>query len=163
MGDWPERSVAHPAGEPTFGPQPFHSPQNYGYDSTLRIIALIAGTKAGKTSWGPWKLWQWIQRYGGGDYYAITSTYDLFHIKLLPTIRQVFENILGIARYWSQKRILELRDPATGNFLANKADDLMWGRIILRAAEAKTGLEAGDAKGVWMDEAGMDSFSVPGL
>jgi hypothetical protein len=120
---------------------------------------LCAGSKGGKTSWGPWKLWQWIQRYGGGDYYAVTSTYDLFHVKLLPTIRQVFENILGIARYWSQKRVLELRDPATGDFLANKADDLMWGRIILRAAEARGGLEAGDAKGVWMDEAGMDSFT----
>lgn len=151
--------MAHPAGEPSFAPQEFHGPQNYAHDSELRIIALIAGTKGGKTSYGPWKVWQWIQRFGGGDYYAVTSTYDLFHVKLLPSIRQVFENILGVARYWSQKRVLELRDPKSGNFLAQKADDLMWGRIILRAAEAKGGLESGDAKGVWMDEAGMDAFT----
>jgi hypothetical protein len=139
---------------------PYHLPQNVSYDSLSRIVALIAGTKGGKTSYGPWHLWKWIQTLGGGDYYAVTATYDLFHLKMLPAIRQTFEDILGIGRFWSQRRIIELRDPETGRFLARKADDLMWGRIILRAAEARGGLESGDAKGIWIDEAGQASFSA---
>lgn len=159
IGEWPERHVAHPAGSPTYSPRPFHFTQNYAWNCALRIIALIAGSKGGKTSFGPWKLWQWIKRFGGGDYYAVTSTYDLFNIKMLPAMLQTFREILGVGRYWAQKRLIELRDPS-GRFLAEKADDLMWGRIILRAAEARGGLEAGDAKAIWMDEAGQSAFDI---
>lgn len=75
-------------------------------------------------------------------------------------LRECFEHVLQIGRYWSQDRIIELADPATGRFLAKRADDPMYARIILRSAESGDGLESGTARSAWLDEAGMDSFNV---
>jgi hypothetical protein len=36
----------------------------------------------------------------------------------------------------------------------------MWGRIILRSAEAEGGLESTTAKAAWLDEAGQDAFTL---
>jgi hypothetical protein len=78
---------------------------------------------------------------------------------MLPAIRETFETVLGIGRYWSGDRVMEISDPE-GRFLAKKADDPMWGRIILRSAEAQSGLEATTAKAAWLDEAGQPEFHV---
>lgn len=139
-------------------PAPFHRAQDLAFDSPRRIVAMIAGAQSGKTSWGPWWLDQEIRRRGGGDYIVGTSSFDLFKLKLLPAMREVFEHILGLARYWSGDRVLELRNPETGEFMAQRADDAMWARIILRSAESTGGLESTTAKGAWLDEAGQDSF-----
>ena len=92
-----------------------------------------------------------------------TASYDLFKLKMLPEIRNVFEHILRIGRYWSGDKVLEIRDPVTGKFLASRADDPMWGRIVLRSAEAKGGLESSTARSAWLDEAGLfalDAFQA---
>jgi hypothetical protein len=142
----------------------FHPGQMRAWDSDKRIVAIFAGTQGGKTSFG--SIWLWKEIYGdgknpgrgGGDYLAVTASYDLFKLKMLPSLRDWFERTLGVARYWSGDRILELADPATGQFLATRVDDPMWGRIILRSADAEGGLESSTAKGAWLDEAGMDKF-----
>ncbi len=121
---------------------------------------MVAGTKGGKTSFGPWWLWREINECGAGDYIAVTATYDLFKFKLLPALRQVFEEILGIGRWWASGRVMELRDPRTGSFLAQRADDLMYARIITRSADSQRGLESGDAKAAVLDEAGMYSVAA---
>lgn len=118
------------------------------------------GIFAHNTSFGPWWLWRETQLRGPGDYIAATASYDLFKLKMLPEMRTVFEDVLGIGRYWSGDKILELRDPETGEFWADKADDKMWGRIILRSAAAEGGLESATAKAAWLDEVGQDEFRV---
>jgi hypothetical protein len=138
----------------------FHAGQARAWDSRRRFIAVMAGTQSGKTSWGPFWLWREIEQRGAGDYIAVTSTYDLFKLKMLPALRELFESVLKTGRYWSGDRIIELADPGTGRFLANRADDPMWGRIILRSAESGGGLESTTAKGAWLDEAGQPSFSL---
>lgn len=165
VGHWEPESVAHPTGEPGASPAKFHVAQRWAHDASfeqgIQIIAMIAGTKGGKTSYGPWWLWDQIKRKGGGDYMAVTASYDLFHLKMLPAMIQAFVEILGVGKYWSQKRVIELCEPETGRFYAEKADDLMWGRIVLRSAEAKGGLESGDYKAIWADEAGqVDKFTL---
>ncbi len=137
-----------------------HPGQIRAWESTARIIAVIAGSQAGKTSWGPWWEWREIERCGPGDYIAATSSYDLFKLKMLPEIREVFEHILGIGRYWSGDKIMEIRDPETGKFKANRADDSMWARIILRSASSEGGLESTTGKAAWLDEAGQDNFEL---
>lgn len=122
------------------------------------------------TTFGPWWLAREIEQKGRGDYLAITSVYDLFKMKMLPALRQVFEKLLPTVerddgllfrgRYWAGDRVIEICDPETGKFLANRSDDLMWARIILRSADAKGGLEAGTVKAAWLDEAGQDRFTV---
>ncbi len=153
---WPERHVPDPTGNPV----PNHQAQDIALDAIERIVALIAGSQGGKTGFGPQWLWKQIQNLGGGDWFAVTSTYDLFKLKMLPALIHFFVDTLGVARYWSGDRLLELRDPGTGLFHASKAAEPMWGRIILRSADSKGGLEAGTGKGAWLDEAGQDKFDL---
>lgn len=137
-----------------------HRGQARAWRSTRRFVFVFAGSQGGKTSWGPWWLHREVDRRGAGDYLAVTASYDLFKLKMLPEIRTVFEHVLDIGRYWSGERIIELRDPETGKFHAIRADDPMWGRIILRSAESSGGLESATANAAWLDECGQDSFTV---
>lgn len=138
----------------------FHSGQAQAWDSHRRFVAVISGTQGGKTSFAPWWLWREILTCGPGDYIAATSSYDLFKLKFLPEMRTVFEHLLGIGRWWASDRIIEIRDPRTERFLARKADDAMWARIILRSAASGSGLESTTAKGAVLDEAGQKEFVV---
>lgn len=146
-----------------------HPGQAKAWTSEKRFIFVIAGTQGGKTSFGPWWLWREIQRTARSgeqnDYLAVTSSFDLFSIKMLPTMREVFENILGIGRFWSGSGVIEICDldpdsPTYGQFKANRSSDVMWARIILRSAVSRGGLESATAKSAWLDEAGQDNFTV---
>jgi hypothetical protein len=138
----------------------FHPGQGRAWQSQKRVVAILAGTQGGKTSFLPWLLWREIRARGPGDYLAATANYDLFKLKFLPTLREVFEHTLGWGRYWAADRIIELSDPATGQFQAKRADDPMWARIILRSAESGAGLESATARAAILDEAGMDAFRL---
>jgi hypothetical protein len=138
----------------------FHSGQTKAWDSDKRFVLMLAGTQGGKTSFGPWWLWREIQKKGRGDYLAITTSYDLFILKMLPELRKVFEGVLRIGRWWGGYKVIELCDPETGKFLANFQSDEMWGRIILRSANAESGLEASTAKAAWLDECGQDEWTI---
>ncbi len=153
---WPERHIADDNGQPV----PFHRAQDLAWEATERIVGLIAGTQGGKTKFGPPWLLREILTHGAGDYLAITSTFQLFNVKMLPALLHLFEHVLGIGRYWTGARILEIADPETGAFRAKRVQDPMWARIILRSAEAEEGLEAATAKAAWADEAGQDAFSI---
>lgn len=137
-----------------------HEGQQRAWVSERRFVFMIAGTQGGKTSFGPWWLWREIQRRNGGDFLAVTSSFDLFKLKMLPEMRAVYEGVLGIGRYWSGDKIIEVKNPETGKFEANRADDPMWCRIILRSAQAKGGLESATARGAWLDEPGQDEFDL---
>lgn len=140
----------------------FHAGQRRAFGRRERFIGVLAGTQGGKTVWAPWWLYREIYDEsigrGAGDYLAVTASYDLFKLKMLPAIREVFEHVTRAGRYWGSGRLIELADPS-GRFRARRVDDPMWGRVILRSAEAAGGLEASTAKGAWLDEAGLDSFT----
>lgn len=142
-----------------------HAGQLKAWDSARRFVFVLAGTQGGKTSWGPWWLWREVQNTahgapGDNDYLAVTASYDLFKLKMMPALREVFEHNLRLGRYWASERVIELADPNTGKFLANTSDDRMWGRIILRSAAAGGGLESSTARGAWLDECGQDEFTA---
>lgn len=146
-----------------------HYGQSRAWQSTARFIFMLAGTQGGKTSWLPWWLWREIERTARtgelNDYLAVSATFDLFQLKLLPEMRGVFERQVGWGRYWSSNRVIELRDldprsPRYGEFYATRADDEMWGRIILRSAKGESGLESATAKAAILDECGMGTFSL---
>lgn len=122
-------------------------------------MALIAGTQGGKTSYGPWWLAREIDNCGSGDYAAISANYDLFKVKMLPALLLCFEHILKRGRYWASERVIEISDPE-GVFHARKFSDPMYARVILRSAVATGGLESGTLKGLWLDEAGQDDFTI---
>ena len=115
---WPDRHVVGREGQPV----PFHLAQSLAYDSTRRIVALTAGTQVGKTSFSPWWLKKEIETCGGGDYLAVTSSFDLFKLKFLEQMLLVFEQILGWGRYWAGDKVLELKDPLTGSLCRGQSD-----------------------------------------
>jgi hypothetical protein len=112
------------------------------------------------TSFGPWWLWNEIEKRKAGDYLAVTASYDLFKLKMLPALREVFEGVMKCGRYWAGDRVIEIMDPVTEKFLARKATDPMYARIILRSAESGGGLESTTGKAAWIDEAGQDVFTA---
>ncbi len=148
-----------------------HPGQLEAFNSKARFTFVLAGTQGGKTSFGPWWLYEEIKRCGSGDYLAISSTYDLFELKLLPEFLKVFVNILGVGKYWGKTRTIEIMNPETRQFAGKTAEDPnMWARIILRSASAgkaaKKGsnisvssLESATAKAALLDECGMDVFT----
>ena len=142
-----------------------HPGQAQAWRSRRRFTWVFAGTQSGKTSFGPLWLWREIKETalpegGTNDYIVATASYDLFKLKMLPELRNLFEHLLRCARYWSGDRILELADPATGKFWARYADDRMWGRIVLRSAASGGGLESLSGRGGWLDECGQDEFTL---
>lgn len=137
-----------------------HQGQTCAWVSQARFVFVLAGSQGGKTSFGPWWLWREIKQCGGGDFIAATSSYDLFKLKMLPETLRVFEDALKIGRYWAGDKVIEIKNPHTGKFMAKRAMDPMWARIILRSAGAKSGLESLTAKAAWLDEAGQDEFPI---
>lgn len=137
-----------------------HPGQRRTWDSKRRFVGMLAGSQGGKTVFGsPW-LHREIAQKGAGDYLAVTANYDLLKLKMLPELLGYFEQDLGIGRYWAGDRVIELaEDLSPGRFLAKQSTDPMWGRIILRSAEAEAGLESATAKAAWLDEAGHPDFS----
>ena len=140
-----------------------HKYQWRALNSLARFIFILAGTMGGKTSFLPWWLNQEIDNTadprGQNDYLAVTSSFDLFKLKFLPEMKLVFEQILHRGRYWTGLKVIELCDP-DGVFWAEHADDIMWGRIILRSAQSEGGLESSAAKAAILDECGQDEFRI---
>lgn len=124
----------------------FHAGQTKAWDSNRRFVFIVAGTQSGKTSFGPWWLWREIQRCGKGDYLAVTATYDLFKLKMLPEMRHIFCEILSGWSYMASDRVIVSDDNAT--------------RIILRSANSPGGLESATANAAWLDECGQDDFRL---
>lgn len=136
-----------------------HKGQKKAWLSERRFVVILAGTQSGKTVFLPWWLAREVERCGAGDYLAVTASFDLFRVKFLRSIREVFEHILKRGRYWAGDKVMELADPE-GKFWAEKASDPMWGRILLRSASAGSGLESATANAAILDEAGMDEFGL---
>lgn len=143
-----------------------HPGQARAWRSERRFVFVLAGTQGGKTSFGPWWLfreiygWDNCRGHGPGDYLAVTATFDLFKLKMLPALQEVFCHLMGVGRYWGGDKVIELKDPERGEFWAARSTDPMWGRIILRSAVAPGGLEAATAKAAWLDEVGQDDFTL---
>ena len=133
----------------------FNDAQLAAWDSQARFTFMVMGTRGGKTSFSPWWLWREINTTadpeGNNDYLAVTSTYKLFDNAFRPMMQEVFEHVLQTARYWPAAQVFELKDPRKG-FWAKRASDRMWGRILMRTAEAWQSLEAMRARAAVLDE-----------
>jgi hypothetical protein len=123
-----------------------HPGQSRAWASDKRFVFIIAGAQSGKTSFGSAWLLREIQRCGPGDYLAVTSSYDLFKLKLLPEMMRLFCQLLGWGSYQASDRVIQSHDHST--------------RIVLRSANAPGGLESATAKAAWLDECGQDEFTL---
>lgn len=123
-----------------------HEWQQRAWDSTRRFVFMLAGTQSGKTSWLPWLLWREIQRQGEGDYLAVTSTFPLLKLKMLPEFLNVFQHTLHLGEWKASDKVFQFHRDKT--------------RVIFGSATHAESLESATAKAAWLDEVGQDDFRL---
>ncbi len=141
-----------------------HPGQARVYASAKRFPIMLGGPQSGKTSMEPiWLLREIKDTAKAGelnDYLVVEATYDLFKLKMLPEFLDFFVRQLAIGRYWAEDKLIELaEDLVPGKFKAKRGTDAMWGRIILRSADSKAGLESATVKAAVMDEFGLPEYN----
>lgn len=147
----------------TKGPPPFcvrkgeglvlnlHEGQTRTWDSTRRFVAMISGTQAGKTCFGPHWLKREIDRCGPGDYLAVTATFPLLDKKLLKEFLYVFRYLYRLGVYRDSDKVFEY-------FYDKEQADSSPTRVIFASAANPESIESATAKAAWLDEAGQQQF-----
>ncbi len=107
---------------------------------------MLAGSQGGKTSFGPLWLWREIQQRGPGDYLAVTATFPLMKLKMLPEFRRLFEYTLRLGEWSGSDKVFTFHDGGS--------------RVIFGTATHPESLESATAKAAWLDEAGQDQFRL---
>lgn len=138
----------------------FHRGQWQAWQSTRRIVAVIAGTQGGKTSFGPPWLQRAIQQAGPGDYMVVTPTFPLLELKALPEFRRYFEDILALGSYRaSPARVFSFSESGQLRTFGGSGYEYRTNVFFGYAAEPES-LESATAKAAWLDEAGQKRFKV---
>lgn len=127
-----------------------HSGQTRVWESEKRIVVMQGSIQVGKTVLGPPWLEREIGVRGAGDYLAVTSTFPLMESKMLPELKQEFEQRLGWGVYKAASRIFESHDRLRGAPAS---------RIIVGSAQNPESLAAATANAAWCDELGQHQFS----
>ena len=128
-----------------------HEGQARAWRSTKRFVIMIAGTQGGKTSFEPLWLEREMKREGPGDYLAVTATYELLKLKMLPEFVRYFETTLRWGHYMKSDRVLLSYETHHGAPAY---------RIIFRSANKPESLESATAKAAVLDEMGQDQFRL---
>ena len=129
-----------------------HSGQINILQSDKRFQVMLAGTGGGKTALLPVWMYNEILRCGNGDYLAVSPTFPLQNLRLIPAFREFFETTLHIGEFKSAKRVLEINGTTPdGELNAN---------IFFGSAEKAESLESAVANAACIDEAGQDKFKL---
>lgn len=121
-----------------------HRGQRDAWNSNARFTFVIAGSQAGKTSFGPLWLHREIQARGPGDYLAVTATYPLMKLKMWPEFMRLFDETLHLGAWNGTDHVYQFKNDET--------------RVIFGSATHPNSLESATAKGAWLDECGQDEF-----
>lgn len=135
-----------------------HPGQLKALDSTARYIVVLAGTQGGKTSFGPFWLYEEIRQQGAGDYLVVAPTYPLLQKKLLPEFLKIFKRLFGLGSYSKSEKIFTF--DAVGELRVFGAEQENPTRIIFGHAQDSDALESATAKAAWLDEAGQNKFKL---
>jgi hypothetical protein len=136
----------------------FHAGQRKAWASEKRIVAVIAGARAGKTSWGPCWLHREMMRKGPGDYLVAAPSFPLLDKAAAPEVEFLLARTLQLGKL--------RRAPLRFDFSEQGCIDL-WGRvpdrqprILFGHADDPDSLEAMTLKAAWLDEVGQARFKL---
>lgn len=135
-----------------------HPGQAKAWASTKRFVVVLAGTQGGKTSFGPLWLHREIQQRGPGDYLAVTASFPLLDLKMLPEFLRFFRDTLHLGEWRETKHSFVFTEEGQRLTFGHKSD--IETRVIFGSAVNPDSLESATAKGAWVDEAGQDKFRV---
>lgn len=127
-----------------------HPGQTKVWLSNSQIVCLQCGTGYGKTCLGPHWLQNEMDQMGPGDYLAVTATFPLLRLKMLPELQYVFETLLHWGEWKASDKIFDSHEKLHGAPAY---------RIIVGSAVNPESLESATAKAAWLDEAGQHQFS----
>lgn len=137
----------------------FHANQWRAWDSVKRVVAVIAGTQAGKTSFGPAWFFREIQRRGPGDYLVAAPTYPLLGLKTIPEYVRYFQTITQVARY--------VGSPTKKLIVTPQGQRMLFGKeyndetaVYFGHAQDPDSLESMTAKAAHADECGQKKFKL---
>jgi hypothetical protein len=122
-----------------------HRGQAKAWRSERRFVWIMAGTQSGKTSFGPLWLYREYRRCGVGDYLAVTSTFPLLKLKMLPEFLRLWEHTLHLGTWQASDRVFSCHDGS---------------RVIFGSATNPESLESATANAAWLDEVGQDDFRL---
>ncbi len=134
-----------------------HPGQQKAWDSTKQIVAVIAGVRAGKTSFMPLWLYREMMRRGPGDALAAAPFFTILEKALEPEINNFFG------------RLLRLGSPSGRSFVISEdGHKRLWPgqpvertrRIIYGHADKPESLAAMGVKCAVLDEVGQKSFRI---
>lgn len=120
-----------------------HPGQRLAYRSRHRFTWMVAGTQGGKTSFGPLWLLKTMRELGVGDYLAVTASFPLLVLKMLPEFLRLFQHTYGLGTWKASERTFALHDGS---------------RVVFGSAQSPEALESATAKAAWLDECGQDQF-----
>jgi len=134
-----------------------HPGQKRAWESKRRIVAIVAGTQSGKTSFEPLWLHREIYLRGPGDYAVICPTFTLMELKALPEFRRLFETTLHLGEY--------VGSPVRRFTLSKAGEVELFGQtqttatqVFFGYAENPDSLESATYKAAVLDEAGQKAF-----
>jgi hypothetical protein len=134
-----------------------HAGQWQAWQSTKRIVAIVAGTQSGKTSFAPLWLWKEIRERGPGDYGFVAPTFKLLELKALPEFRRFFEDVLQLGSYRATP-VQRFVFSAEGAYRTFGAVPDRPTAVYFGYAANPDSLESATYKGVVCDEAGQAAF-----
>lgn len=138
----------------------FHQGQYKAWNSSARVVGVLAGTQGGKTSFGPPWLYREMQRRGPGDYLVVAPTYPLLSKKLLPEFRRFFERYLDLGTYrGSPDRVFTISEEGQKKLWGSSGPDYET-FVFFGHAQDPDSLESATAKAAWLDEAGQKKFRL---
>lgn len=137
----------------------FHRNQWRAWDSRKRIVAVIAGTQSGKTSFGPAWFFREMQQRGPGDYLVAAPTYPLLGLKTIPEYIRYFQTITQVARYVGSPTKKLIITPQGQRMLFGKeySDETA---VFFGHAQDPDSLESMTAKAAHADECGQKKFKL---
>lgn len=127
----------------------YHPGQVRTDDSKARFVAMLAGTQGGKTCYGVHWLYDEIRACGPGDYLAVTATFPLLKLKMLPEFLYVFDTLLVLGIFKESDKVFISHERHHGAEA--------W-RVIFASATNPESIESATAKAAWLDEAGQKQF-----
>ena len=136
-----------------------HPGQVRAWDSTRRIVAIIAGAQSGKTAFSPIWLWREIKRCGPGDYGFICPNFTLMEKKALPEFKALFQRVFKRGMYvGSSTRKFIFHDDEAQAFFGRVPECPT--QVFFGYAENPDSLESATYKAVVCDEAGQKAFKL---
>ena len=134
-----------------------HKGQKKALKSDKRYVVVLAGTQSGKTSFGPYWMYEEIQKRGPGDYLIATPTFPLLELKLLPEFKAYFIRRLNLGTYKaSPVRLFTVSKEGERTLFGSEQETPT--QIFFGHAQDPESLESATFKAAWLDEAGQKKF-----